>query len=179
LILEINPPGPGSPVSKGFPDHREIVVIRWQPDDVSDTDPLRIAALESIGDVQRAAPAFAGAAQQTLIPAAGRQLIPDKRGNAPGLADGEPGRTIAARDALPPIPRHERGRRTVRRSPALNRTPRLPHSGRSFGRCGAVGAGAAADLGRSHDGYRFRISATDAWTSFSRTATSMSESLLM
>ena len=32
---------------------------------------------------------------------------------------------------------------------------------------------------RTHDGYRLRISATDALTSFSRTPTSMSESRLM
>ena len=55
----------------------------------------------------------ARAAQQTLIPSAGRQLIPDKRGNAPGLADSEPGRTIAARDALPPVPCHGSDRLTA------------------------------------------------------------------
>jgi hypothetical protein len=98
-------------VSKGLPDHWEIVVIQGQPYDVFHADPLRIAAPQSIGDVQRAVPAFARAAQQTLIPAAGSQFIPDERGNAPGLADSEPGRTSAARDALPPIPCH--GSRTL------------------------------------------------------------------
>ena len=42
--------------------------------------------------------------------------------------------------------------------------------------CGAPERGVRR---RSHDGYRLRISATDALTSFSRTTTSMSESLLM
>jgi hypothetical protein len=41
---------------------------------------------------------------------------------------------------------------------------------------GPVGRGGRR---RSHEGYRFRTSATDALTSSSRTTTSMSESLLM
>ncbi|MGH8078096.1 MAG: hypothetical protein ACREPE_12330 [Lysobacter sp.] len=62
-------------MAKGLPDHWEIVVFQTQAGYVFDTDPLGIAALQTVGDVQRATPAFfAGVAQQALIPSAGRQL---------------------------------------------------------------------------------------------------------
>ncbi len=67
---------------KGLPEHREIVAIWGKPNDVFDTDPLGISALKPVRDAQRAAFAFAPAAQKALIPAARCQLIPDERGDA-------------------------------------------------------------------------------------------------
>ena len=67
---------------EGLPEHREIVAIRAQPDDMPDADPLGVATLEPVRDAQRAAPALAPAAQKALIPVAGRQLIPDEGGDA-------------------------------------------------------------------------------------------------
>ncbi len=67
---------------KGLPEHREIVAIRAQPNNVPDTDPLGIAALKPVRDVEGAAPALAPAAQKALIPAAWCQLIPDEGGDA-------------------------------------------------------------------------------------------------
>ena len=69
-------------MSKSLPDHREIVILKAQANNIFDTDPLGIAALQSVGDVHGAALAFASTAQQPLIPTARRQLIPDERGNA-------------------------------------------------------------------------------------------------
>ena len=63
---------------EGFPEHWEVVAIRGEPNDMLDTDPLRIAAPKPVGDAQRAALALAPAAQQALIPAAWCQLIPDE-----------------------------------------------------------------------------------------------------
>ena len=63
---------------KGFPEHREVITIRAEPDDVLDADPLGIAPLKSVRNPKRAAVALALAAQKTLIPAAGCQLIPDE-----------------------------------------------------------------------------------------------------
>jgi hypothetical protein len=37
---------------KGVPEHREIVTIRAKPNDVLDTDPLRIAAVNPVRDAQ-------------------------------------------------------------------------------------------------------------------------------
>jgi hypothetical protein len=39
-------------MAKGLPEHREILAIRAKPDDMSDTDPLGIATLKPIRDVQ-------------------------------------------------------------------------------------------------------------------------------
>jgi hypothetical protein len=63
---------------KGFPKHREIVAIRSKPKDMIDTDSLGIAALKPVRDAQRAALAPAPTVEEALIPAAWRQLIPDK-----------------------------------------------------------------------------------------------------
>jgi hypothetical protein len=63
---------------KGFPEHREVVAIRAKPNDMLDTDPVGIAALKPVRDAQRVALALAPATQETLIPAAWRQLIPDE-----------------------------------------------------------------------------------------------------
>jgi len=65
-----------------LPEHWKIVAIRVESDDMSDADSLRIAALESVRDVQRESPAFTPAAQQGLIPAARSQLVPDESGDA-------------------------------------------------------------------------------------------------
>jgi hypothetical protein len=108
LVLEVNPSRAGTRMPKGFPEYREIVAGRSEPDDMSDTDPLRIATLEPVRDVQRAAFAFAPATQKALIPSAWCQLIPDEGGNAAGVADRQPGWPVAARDALPPVSGHER-----------------------------------------------------------------------
>jgi len=67
---------------KGLPEHREIIAIRAKPNDMLDTDPLQIAALKPVRDAQRAVLALAPAAQQLLIPAAWRQLIPYEGRNA-------------------------------------------------------------------------------------------------
>ena len=67
---------------KGLPEHREILAIRAKPNDMLDTDSLRIAALKPVSEAERVAPAFAPAAQKALIPIAWCQLIPDKRGYA-------------------------------------------------------------------------------------------------
>jgi hypothetical protein len=70
LVLEIDPLRPGTRMPEGLPEHREIVAIRAKPDDMSNTDPLGIAALKPIRDVQREALARAPAAQKALIPTA-------------------------------------------------------------------------------------------------------------
>ena len=67
---------------KGVPKHREIVTLWAKPNDMLDTDPLRIAALKPVRDAQRVALALAPTAQQLLIPAAWRQLIPYEGRNA-------------------------------------------------------------------------------------------------
>jgi hypothetical protein len=69
-------------MSKGFPEHREIVAIRAKPNDMPDTDPLRIAAPKPVSDAQRVALALAPAAQKALVPTARCELIPDKRSDA-------------------------------------------------------------------------------------------------
>jgi hypothetical protein len=51
LILEVDPIRPRTGVPEGFPDHREIVAIRVEPNDVFDTDPFWISALKPISDV--------------------------------------------------------------------------------------------------------------------------------
>ena len=51
---------------EGFPEHREIVAIRFKPNDVLDTDPLGIAPLKPVGNAQRATLALAPAAQEAL-----------------------------------------------------------------------------------------------------------------
>jgi hypothetical protein len=83
LVLEVNPSGPGTRVPKRFPDHREMVAIRTQPNDVLDTDPLRIAAPKPVRNAQRATLALAPTEQKALIPAAWCQLIPDEGCDAP------------------------------------------------------------------------------------------------
>ncbi len=82
LVLEVNPMRPGTRMPKGFPEHREVVVIRAKPNDMLDTDPLGIAAPKTVRDAQRAALALAPTAQKALIPAAWCQLIPDEGGYA-------------------------------------------------------------------------------------------------
>jgi hypothetical protein len=67
---------------ESVPEHREIVAIRGKPNNVFDTDPFRISALKPVRDAQRAAFAFAPAAQKALIPAAWRQLVPDEGSDA-------------------------------------------------------------------------------------------------
>ncbi len=57
---------------KSLPDHREILILKTQANNITDTDPLGIAALQSVGDVHGAALTFAGTAQQPLIPTARR-----------------------------------------------------------------------------------------------------------
>jgi hypothetical protein len=69
-------------VPEGVPEHREIVVIRAESNNMLDTDPLGIAAPKPVREAQRAALALAPTAQKALIPAAGCQLIPDEGGNA-------------------------------------------------------------------------------------------------
>ena len=82
LVLEVNPIRPGTRMPKGFPEHREIVAIRAKPNDMPDTDPVRIAAPKPVRDAQRATLALAPTAQKALIPAAWCQLIPDEGGYA-------------------------------------------------------------------------------------------------
>ena len=67
---------------KRLPEHREIFAIRAEPNDMLDTDPLGIAAPESVRDAQRAALALAPTAQKALIPATWCQLIPNEGRNA-------------------------------------------------------------------------------------------------
>ena len=67
---------------KGLPEHRKVFAIGAYSNDVLDTDPLGIAALKPVSDTQRAALALAPAAQEALIPAAWRQLIPDEGSDA-------------------------------------------------------------------------------------------------
>ena len=93
---------------KGLPEHREIVAVRPQPDNMLDTDSLGIAALKPVREAKRGAPALAPTAQKTLIPAAWCQLIPDEFCYAARVADRQPGWPVAARDALPPVSGHGR-----------------------------------------------------------------------
>jgi hypothetical protein len=68
---------------KGLPKHRQIISLGGNAHDMPDTDPIRIAPLKPVGNAKRATPALlAPAKQKALIPFAGRQLIPDKRGDA-------------------------------------------------------------------------------------------------
>ena len=67
---------------KGLPEHRQMIAIRAKPNDMLDADPLRISALKPVGDAERAALTLTPPEQKPLIPAAGRQLIPNKRGYA-------------------------------------------------------------------------------------------------
>jgi hypothetical protein len=69
-------------VPEGVPEHRQIVAIRGKANKVFDTDPFRISASKAVRDPQRAAFAFAPAAEKALIPAAWRQLVPDEGGDA-------------------------------------------------------------------------------------------------
>ena len=82
MVLKVNPMSPRARMAKGIPKHREIITLRAKTNDMLNTDPLRIAALKPVGDAERVVLAFASAAKQALIPAAWRQLIPDKRGYA-------------------------------------------------------------------------------------------------
>ena len=70
-------------MSKGLPEHREVVAIRAQPNQMLNADPFRIAALKPVCDAQRVTLALASTAQETLIPAAWCQLIPDEGCDAP------------------------------------------------------------------------------------------------
>lgn len=107
LVFQVYPTGPGTRMPKGFPKHRQIISLGAEPNNMPDTDSIRIAPLQPVGDAQRAAPALlAPANEKALIPSARRQLIPDKRRDAARMADRQPGRPVAARRALPPIPRH-------------------------------------------------------------------------
>jgi hypothetical protein len=54
---------------KRLPEHREIVAVRANPNDVLDADSLGIAALKPVRDAKRAAFALALTAQKVLIPA--------------------------------------------------------------------------------------------------------------
>ena len=67
---------------KGLPEHREVVPIRAKPDDMLDTDSLRIATFKPVGNAERSALTLAPTEQKALIPAAWRQLIPDESGYA-------------------------------------------------------------------------------------------------
>lgn len=67
---------------KGVPEHREIVAIRDKSNDMLNANPIGIAALKSVGEPQRAAPALARTMQEALVPSAWRQLIPDKGSDA-------------------------------------------------------------------------------------------------
>ena len=68
---------------KGLPKHRQIISIGAEPNNMPDTDSIRIGTLKPVGDAQRATPALlAPAKEKALIPSARRQLIPDKRGDA-------------------------------------------------------------------------------------------------
>jgi hypothetical protein len=67
---------------KGIPEHREIVAVRAEPNNVLDTYPLGIGAPKPVRDAQRAALALAPTAQKALIPAAGCQFIPYEGGYA-------------------------------------------------------------------------------------------------
>src|SRR5687767_2906717 len=92
---------------KGFPEHREVIALRVEPDDMFHTDSLWIAALKAVGDAQRLAFAFAPRKQKALVPPAWRQLIPNEGGNAARMAGRQPGWPVSARRALPPISGHE------------------------------------------------------------------------
>ena len=92
---------------KGLPEHREMVAVRAKANDVLDADSLGIAALKPVRDAQRAALALALTAQKVLIPATRSQLIPDKGCYAARVADRQPRWFVAAREALPPVSRHE------------------------------------------------------------------------
>ena len=68
---------------KGLPKHRQIISIGTEPNNMPDTDSIRIAPLKPVGDAERAPPALrAPSHQKALVPPAWRQLIPDKRGYA-------------------------------------------------------------------------------------------------
>ena len=70
-------------MTKGLPKHRQIISIGAEPNNMPDTDSIGIATFEPVGDAERATPALlAPGAQKALIPAAWRQLVPDKRGYA-------------------------------------------------------------------------------------------------
>jgi hypothetical protein len=83
LVLQVDPMRPGTRMPKGLPKHRQIISIGAEPNNMPDTDSIRIATFEPVGDAERATAALlAPAKQKALIPPAWRQLIPDKRGYA-------------------------------------------------------------------------------------------------
>ena len=51
--------------------HGHLVATRVKPNNMPDTDPSRITALEPVRDVQRVALALASAAKQALVQAVG------------------------------------------------------------------------------------------------------------
>jgi hypothetical protein len=68
---------------KSLPKHRQIIALGAEPNNMPDTDSIRIATFEPVSDAERATPALlAPAKQKALIPSAWRQLVPDKRGDA-------------------------------------------------------------------------------------------------
>ncbi len=67
---------------KGVPEHWEIILIRAEPNDMLDADPISVAALKSVGNAQRAALTLASTVQEALIPSARCQLIPDEGSDA-------------------------------------------------------------------------------------------------
>ena len=103
LVLEVDPARPRPRMPKRFPEHREIVALGPDPDDVPDAHPLGITAPETVRDAERLAPALAPTPEKALIPAARRQLIPDEGRDAARIGDRQPGRPVPARNALPPI----------------------------------------------------------------------------
>ena len=107
---------------EGLPEHRQIIAIRAQPDDMLNADSVGIASFKPVGDVQRVAFAFAPAAEKALVPAARRELIPDKSGYAARVAGHQPGWPVAAERALPPISGHEAPNETK------DQQPRARHS---------------------------------------------------
>jgi hypothetical protein len=90
-----------------------MFAVGREANDVQHTESIWIAAPQLAADAQRESTALAPSTQQSLIPAARRQLIPDEGGDAPRIANRQPRCPLAASSALPPVSGH--GRRDLQR----------------------------------------------------------------
>ena len=83
LVFQVDPIRPGTRMPKGFPKHRQIISLGPEPNNMPDTDSIRIAPLKPVSNAECGPPALLTPTnQKPLIPPAWRQLIPDKRGDA-------------------------------------------------------------------------------------------------
>ena len=82
LILKVDPMRSGTRMPKGVPEHRQIVAIRGESNDMLDANPVGIAAPKPVGYAERTALTLTSSVEEALIPPAWCQLIPDEGSDA-------------------------------------------------------------------------------------------------